>query len=75
MCSSGARAIWKKVLFFSDDPVAMAGKWAALGCQRLHLVDLDGAFEGEPINADVIEEISASFPKLAYPDRRRYPEY
>ena len=26
---------------FSDDPVAMAGKWAALGCTRLHLVDLD----------------------------------
>jgi phosphoribosylformimino-5-aminoimidazole carboxamide ribotide isomerase len=30
----------------------------------LHLVDLDGAFEGEPINADVIEEICRSFPDL-----------
>jgi phosphoribosylformimino-5-aminoimidazole carboxamide ribotide isomerase len=49
---------------FSDDPVAMAGKWVNQGCSRLHLVDLDGAFEGEPINADVIEEISASFPDL-----------
>ena len=49
---------------FSDDPVAMAGKWVDQGCSRLHLVDLDGAFEGEPINADVIEEISASFPDL-----------
>jgi phosphoribosylformimino-5-aminoimidazole carboxamide ribotide isomerase len=49
---------------FSDDPVAMAGKWAAQGCTRLHLVDLDGAFEGEPVNADVIEEICASFPKM-----------
>lgn len=49
---------------FSDDPVAMAGKRVAQGCGRLHLVDLDGAFEGEPINADVIEEISASFPGL-----------
>lgn len=49
---------------FSDDPVAMAGKWVAQGCGRLHLVDLDGAFEGEPINADVIEEISASFPGM-----------
>jgi len=49
---------------FSDDPVAMAGKWAAQGCSRLHLVDLDGAFEGEPVNADVIEEICASFPNL-----------
>ncbi len=49
---------------FSDDPVAMAGKWADLGCSRLHLVDLDGAFQGEPINADVIEEISKSLPDL-----------
>lgn len=49
---------------FSDDPVAMAGKWADLGCSRLHLVDLDGAFEGQPVNADVIEEISASLPDL-----------
>jgi phosphoribosylformimino-5-aminoimidazole carboxamide ribotide isomerase len=49
---------------FSDDPVAMAGKWAAQGCSRLHLVDLDGAFEGEPVNADVIEEICNSFPDL-----------
>ena len=49
---------------FSEDPVAMAGKWVSQGCKRLHLVDLDGAFEGEPINADVIEEICASFPDL-----------
>ncbi|MDH5355310.1 MAG: 1-(5-phosphoribosyl)-5-[(5-phosphoribosylamino)methylideneamino]imidazole-4-carboxamide isomerase [Gammaproteobacteria bacterium] len=49
---------------FSDDPVAMAGKWVSQGCQRLHLVDLDGAFEGKPVNADVIEDICASFPGL-----------
>ena len=49
---------------FSDDPVAMAGKWVSQGCQRLHLVDLDGAFEGKPVNADVIEDISAAFPDL-----------
>ena len=49
---------------FSDDPVAMAQKWVSQGCTRLHIVDLDGAFEGQPINADVVEEISASFPDL-----------
>lgn len=49
---------------FSDDPVAMAAKWVSQGCKRLHLVDLDGAFKGEPVNADVIEEISAAFPDL-----------
>ncbi len=49
---------------FSDDPVAMAGKWVSQGCQRLHLVDLDGAFEGKPVNADIIEDICMSFPDL-----------
>ena len=49
---------------FSEDPVAMAEKWVAQGCSRLHLVDLDGAFEGEPVNADVIEEICSSFPDM-----------
>ncbi len=49
---------------FSDDPVAMAGQWVEQGCHRLHLVDLDGAFEGEPINADVIEAISEAFEDL-----------
>ena len=49
---------------FSEDPVAMAGQWVEQGCRRLHIVDLDGAFEGEPINADVIEEVSNSFPDL-----------
>jgi phosphoribosylformimino-5-aminoimidazole carboxamide ribotide isomerase len=49
---------------FSDDPVSMAEKWAEQGCTRLHLVDLDGAFEGEPVHADVIEEICTSFPDM-----------
>ncbi len=34
---------------FSEDPVAMAGKWVDQGCSRLHLVDLDGAFEFDPL--------------------------
>ena len=49
---------------FSEDPVAMAGQWVEQGCNRLHIVDLDGAFEGSPINAEVIEDISASYPDL-----------
>jgi len=49
---------------FSDDPVSMAGKWADQGAKRLHLVDLDGAFEGEPVNADVIESITEAYPDL-----------
>lgn len=49
---------------FSDDPVAMAGKWIEAGCRRLHLVDLNGAFEGKPMNADVVNRIVAAYPDV-----------
>ena len=49
---------------FSDDPVSMAGKWVEQGARRLHIVDLDGAFEGEPVNADIIESITSAYPDL-----------
>ena len=49
---------------FSSDPVAMAGKWVEAGAKRLHLVDLDGAFAGRPINAEIIHKITKSFPDL-----------
>ena len=42
---------------FSDDPVAMARHWCELGASRLHLVDLDGAFAGAPVNRAVITAI------------------
>jgi phosphoribosylformimino-5-aminoimidazole carboxamide ribotide isomerase len=42
---------------FSDDPVAVALEWQARGAQRLHLVDLDGAFAGRPVNRDIVEAI------------------
>ncbi|HCK81771.1 MAG TPA: 1-(5-phosphoribosyl)-5-[(5-phosphoribosylamino)methylideneamino]imidazole-4-carboxamide isomerase [Candidatus Competibacter sp.] len=49
---------------FSDDPVAMAGRWVEAGARRLHLVDLNGAFAGQPVNAQVIRRIVAAFPDL-----------
>jgi len=49
---------------FSDDPVAMAGRWVKAGARRLHIVDLNGAFEGKPVNADVAHEIAAAYPNL-----------
>ncbi|MEP6870745.1 MAG: 1-(5-phosphoribosyl)-5-[(5-phosphoribosylamino)methylideneamino]imidazole-4-carboxamide isomerase [Anaerolineaceae bacterium] len=39
------------------DPVEMARKWEALGAPRLHVVDLDGAKQGRPVNHAVIEQI------------------
>jgi len=49
---------------FSDDPVAMAGRWVEAGARRLHIVDLDGAFAGEPVNAGVIHDIAEAYPEL-----------
>jgi len=49
---------------FSDDPVAVAGRWVAAGAQRLHLVDLDGAFAGAPRNGDVIASIRETYPDV-----------
>ena len=45
---------------FSDDPVAVAKRWVDEGAQRLHLVDLDGAIKGHPMNMKVIEAIAAA---------------
>ena len=43
---------------FSEDPVAMAERWAALGARRLHVVDLDGAFAGAPRQTPLIAAIA-----------------
>ena len=43
---------------FSDDPVAMAGRWEAEGAPRLHVVDLDGAFGGGPVQTSIIRAIA-----------------
>ncbi len=49
---------------FADDPVEMADRWVEAGCSRLHLVDLDGAFAGEPKNHEAIRRIIAAHPDL-----------
>ncbi len=49
---------------FSDDPVDVAGRWVEAGARRLHLVDLNGAFAGEPVNGGVIRAIAAAYPDL-----------
>ncbi|MEC7656053.1 MAG: 1-(5-phosphoribosyl)-5-[(5-phosphoribosylamino)methylideneamino]imidazole-4-carboxamide isomerase [Pseudomonadota bacterium] len=42
---------------FNDDPAAQAHNFVAAGCEWLHLVDLNGAFEGKPVNALAVEAI------------------
>jgi phosphoribosylformimino-5-aminoimidazole carboxamide ribotide isomerase len=48
------------VTVFSDDPVAVAKRWADEGAQRLHVVDLDGAVKGVPLNIKSVEKIAAA---------------
>lgn len=49
---------------FSDNPVEMAGQWVEQGARRLHLVDLNGAFDGEPVNGKIVQSIARAFPDL-----------
>ena len=49
---------------FGDDPVAVARRWVEAGARRLHMVDLNGAFEGKPVNASAIRAVAEAFPDL-----------
>jgi len=47
-----------------DSPAEAAARWVDQGAQRLHLVDLNGAFAGKPLNAKVVHEITSTYPDL-----------
>ncbi len=53
-----------KETVFSNDPLAMAARWVEAGARRLHIVDLDGAQAGEPVNAVVVESIAKAYPDV-----------
>jgi len=46
-----------KKTVYSDDPVGTAKDWEAQGAPRIHVVDLDGALAGEPVQYEIVEEI------------------
>jgi len=48
---------------FSDDPIIVAERWIKQGAKRLHIVDLDGALNGQPTNAKIINQIVNQFPE------------
>ncbi|SIT79448.1 1-(5-phosphoribosyl)-5-[(5-phosphoribosylamino)methylideneamino]imidazole-4-carboxamide isomerase [Pontibaca methylaminivorans] len=50
----------ERVTVFNDDPAAQARNFVEAGCEWLHLVDLNGAFAGEPVNAASVEAILAA---------------
>lgn len=49
---------------FSEDPLATAADFVSQGARRLHVVDLNGAFEGSPVNAAIVKSIVSDFPDL-----------
>jgi phosphoribosylformimino-5-aminoimidazole carboxamide ribotide isomerase len=49
---------------FGGDPVDMATRWVEAGARRLHLVDLNGAFAGEPVNGEIVQAIARKYPDL-----------
>lgn len=49
---------------YGDDPVDMATRWVEAGARRLHLVDLNGAFAGEPVNGEIVRAIAKRYPDL-----------
>jgi phosphoribosylformimino-5-aminoimidazole carboxamide ribotide isomerase len=53
------RGLASEKTVYSDDPVAVAQAFEAAGARRLHVVDLDGAFSGEPANIGVLKQIRA----------------
>ena len=49
---------------YSEDPVAMAGRWVQAGARRLHIVDLNGASKGRPVNATIVHRICEAAPGI-----------
>jgi phosphoribosylformimino-5-aminoimidazole carboxamide ribotide isomerase len=49
---------------YSDDPVAMAQHWVEAGARRLHIIDLNGAIQGKPVNTHIIGRIAERLPEV-----------
>jgi phosphoribosylformimino-5-aminoimidazole carboxamide ribotide isomerase len=56
-CVRLVRGLMEEATVFNDDPAAQARAFQGAGFDYLHLVDLNGAFEGKPVNADAVEAI------------------
>lgn len=56
-CVRLTRGVKETEKVYDEDPISVARDWAEAGAKRIHVVDLDGAFEGESQNLDVIRQI------------------
>lgn len=57
-CVRLRQGVMASATVYSDDPIDMARHWRDAGARRLHVVDLDGAFAGEPVNQALVEGIA-----------------
>ena len=55
---------FQAVTVYSDDPASQAARWVDVGARRIHIVDLDGAATGAPVNANIVRRIAAQFPEV-----------
>lgn len=51
---------------YSDDPMGVAKKWIDQGATRIHVVDLNGAFEGRPVHFDEVEALVKKFSEVQF---------
>ena len=56
-CVQLKRGLLDSVSVYSDDPASVARHWIDQGARRIHVVDLDGAFEGKPVNLHLVKKI------------------
>ncbi|ABL02684.1 1-(5-phosphoribosyl)-5-[(5-phosphoribosylamino)methylideneamino] imidazole-4-carboxamide isomerase [Candidatus Ruthia magnifica str. Cm (Calyptogena magnifica)] len=63
-CVRLRQGLMEDTTVFSDSPVEMAEQWVKQGARRVHLVDLNGAFEGRPVNVSSVTEVVSAFPDL-----------
>ncbi len=59
-CVRLVKGLMDQATVFSDDPAGQARAFQGAGCRWLHIVDLNGAFEGTPVNADAVRAIRAA---------------
>lgn len=58
-CARLAQGDYRRKTIYPQDPVALARQFAEAGLDRLHVVDLDGAREGRPVNTRIVADIAA----------------
>lgn len=65
-CVRLRQGLMEEATVFSEDPAQMARHWLNQGAQRIHLVDLNGAFSGKPVNeramSEIVDEINGEIP-------------